>query len=270
MTEREFEDHVLCMKMNGFTVLPGMLTPGECAEAQSALERLTDEERDLPGAPVGAHGMQVYNLMNKARVFERVYQIPPLLRVIRHFLGDDAVLSSTQAHIVYPGAPDQGLHSDGSQTGPNYAVSAADGDRRITSHVLAFNVVFCISDYTRQNGATRVVPGSHRIDALGVPRGRVPGEFVVEAERGSVVMFNISTWHGSSEHTGDAPRYAVMTPWRRRWLRAEVDLGRMVNPDVLARAGEDGPTIFGIPAREPTVDRWKWDWNKGEPKPEWQ
>jgi hypothetical protein len=44
----------------------------------------------------------------------------------------------------------------------------------------------------------------------------------------------------------------------------------MVHPDVLARAGEEGPTIFGIPAREPYVDRWKWDWSKGQPKPEWQ
>ncbi|MEO2002919.1 MAG: phytanoyl-CoA dioxygenase family protein [Candidatus Poribacteria bacterium] len=270
MTDQEFSDHVLQLQMNGFTVLPGMLTSDECDEAQGALERLVEEERDLPHAPVGPHGVQIYNLLNKGRVFERVYQIPPLLRVIRHFLGDDAVLSSTQAHIVFPGAPDQGLHSDGSQTGPNQALSRADGDRRITSHVLAFNVVFCISDYTRQNGATRIVPGSHKVDPLAVPHGRIPGEFVVAAERGSVVMFNISTWHGSSEHTGDAPRYAVMTPWRRRWLRAEVDLGRMVHPDVLARAGEEGPTIFGIPAREPYVDRWKWDWSKGQPKPEWQ
>ena len=41
MTEQEFEDHVLRIKMNGFTVLPGMLTPDECDEAQSALESAT-------------------------------------------------------------------------------------------------------------------------------------------------------------------------------------------------------------------------------------
>ena len=40
MTDQEFRDHVLQLQMNGFTVLPGMLTSDECEEAQGALERL--------------------------------------------------------------------------------------------------------------------------------------------------------------------------------------------------------------------------------------
>ncbi len=268
MTEQEISEHIQRVQLHGYSVLPNMLTAEECVEAERQLERLMKEEADLPGSPYGAHGTQVYNLFNKARVFERVYQLPPLLRVIRHFLGDDAVLSSVQAHIVFPGAGEQGLHADGSITGPNRPLAEADGGRRITSHVLGFNVVFCVSDYTKENGATRVVPGSH-LYPMREPIRDTRLARVIEAPRGSVLIFNICAWHGASAHRGSATRYAVMTPWRRRWLRGEADLGRIVKPEVLERAGPEGRVIFGIEAREPYTDRWMWDSSGGRPKAEW-
>src|SRR6184192_3865397 len=160
-------------------MLPGLLTREECAEAE------------LPGAPCGRYGQQAYNLMNKARVFERLYQLPPLLRLLRHFLGEDAVLSSIQAHRVHPGAPAQGLHYDGSLTGPYKSFAPADRGRRIVGCALGFNVAFCISPFTRENGATRLVPGSHRCPDAAVPReGPVPGETIVEAPSGAAVIWD--------------------------------------------------------------------------------
>ena len=262
-----FEEQVLRIGLAGYTMLPGLVTREECAEARRELERIFSEEAELPGAPRARYGQQAYNLMNKARVFERVYQLPPLLRLLRHFLGEDCVLSSVQAHLVLPGAPAQSMHRDGSQTGPFRPPAPADGDRALVSHALGFNVVFCIGDFTRENGATRLVPGSHRFPTRGIPRaGPVPGETIVEVEQGAVLVFNIACWHGASEHRGSEPRYAVMTPWRRSWLRPEADLSRIVRPDVLERAGPEGRVIFGFASRPPTTDRWQWDAEQGRPK----
>src|SRR5690242_7562031 len=157
MDEPSFQQHVLALDLHGYTVLEGMLAPAECGEARAALERIFAAEAGLPGAPQGPHGAQAYNLMNKAPVFERLYQLPPLLRLLRHFLGEDAVLSSVQAHRVHPGAPSQGLHYDGSLTGPFKSFAPADRGRRIVGCTLGINVAFCISPFTRENGATRLV-----------------------------------------------------------------------------------------------------------------
>src|SRR5438876_8454075 len=173
-----FQQHILALDIQGFTVLEGLLTPAECDEARAELERIFAAERELPGAPHGPHGAQAYGLMNKAPVFERLYQLPSLLRLVRHFLGEDAVLSSIQAHRMHPGAPAQGLHYDGSITGPFKSAPAADRGRRIVGHTLGLNVAFCVSPYTRANGATRVVPGSHRYPETTVPRGPVPGDTI--------------------------------------------------------------------------------------------
>lgn len=266
-----FEEQVLRLQLHGFTVLPGLLRAAEYDEACRELDRVLDEERDLPGVPQGPHGGWAYNLMNKARIFERAYQVPELLRLVRHFLGADAVLQGVMGRKVLPGAPPQALHYDGSLTGPFRDTAAADGGLRDVSLVFGLNVIWCLSEFTAGNGATRLVPGSHRLASREVPRDAPPpGELVIQAGRGSALVFNIATWHGQSVHTGDAPRYALITPWRRSWVRPEADLSRMVLPEVLERAGPEGPAIFGVTARPPYVERWQWDPATGLPRPEWR
>lgn len=248
------------MNLDGYTVLPNVFTEEECDEAQAQLEQLTDA--DAPALEC---------LFNKAQIFERIYQVPELLRYVRYFLGEDAILSGAYGSIRHPGAGSGGLHSDGAITGPNrrQSMPLADGDRRITSHVLGLNLIFCISEFTVANGATHVVPGSYKIPDIEVPQPPVHGLRPVEAARGSVLVFNINTWHGASAHTGEAPRYALLTPWRRCWLRSEYDLALMVKEDVLERAGEEGATIFGLSSRIPYLEGRQWDRSTGAPKAEW-
>ena len=147
-------------------------------------------------------------------------------------------------------------------------MAEADGGQRITSHILGLNVITCISEFTRDNGATQVVPGSFTFPTLDLPSPPVHCLSVVEAPRGSAIVFNINTWHGPSAHMGVSTRYAL-TPWRRSWLRGEYDLATMVHPEVLERAGEEGTAIFGPGLRIPYLEGWQWDRAKGTPKTEW-
>ncbi|MEE2725667.1 MAG: phytanoyl-CoA dioxygenase family protein, partial [Candidatus Latescibacterota bacterium] len=152
MKKEEFDAHVLQMQLDGYTVLPDVFSREECDEAQRELERLA-AEGDAPSLEC---------LFNKAQVFERIYQVPHLLKFIRFFLGQDACLSGAYGSIRRPGDGNGGLHSDGAITGHNRRQSMAEADagQRITSHVLGLNVITCISEFTCENGATQVVPGS--------------------------------------------------------------------------------------------------------------
>lgn len=263
MNEQDFEAHVLRIKLEGYTVLPNQLTDEECKEAKLHLERLANEADSYS---IGG----INNLFNKAQVFERIYQLSDLLRIIRHFLGEDAVLSGAYGSIRQPDSGGGGLHSDGSQTGHNRALSKADNGRRITSHVLGLNVIFCISDFTKTNGATCLVPGSFQYDSFRPPAPPIPNQRIVEAKRGSVLIFNFNTWHAPSENQSQETRYAILSPWRRQWIRPENELSRLVSPEVLERAGEDGKKIFGISALSPYLEGWQWDRSNGGPKSDWE
>ena len=260
MTKEEFEGHVLDLKVEGFTILSSQLTPDECAEARRELEaRYPERERG---------GFEW--LFNKARVFERFYQLPDLLRLVRHFLGPDALLSAVYGSVVMPGEGGRGLHSDSGITGHNREASMAEADesRRITSHPIAFNVIFCLSPFTEINGATEFVPGSHRYEYLDVPETAYDNARTAVAPVGSLVLFDVNTWHGTTKNQTEGPRYAVLSPWRRRWTRCEYEMARVVRPDVLERAGEDGPVIFGFQVQSPYTELWQWDREKGGPRPE--
>ena len=69
MIEQDFRDHVLRVKLDGYTILPDLLTGEECDESRQQLDRLSEEAECQPGASVGG----VNNLFNKARVFERIF-----------------------------------------------------------------------------------------------------------------------------------------------------------------------------------------------------
>jgi ectoine hydroxylase-related dioxygenase (phytanoyl-CoA dioxygenase family) len=131
-------------------------------------------------------------------------------------LGQDAALSRANGSIKLPGTDAGGLHTDGSSIGHYCAIAEAEDGRRITSHVLGLNVIFCISDFTRNNGATHLVPDSFQIDSFRRPLPPVPGQIIVEVKWGSTLVFNYNTWHGASENRSQENRYAILSPWRRQ------------------------------------------------------
>ena len=262
MTESEFADHTEAMRRDGYAILPGSVSDDECEAARRELDRLwPDRESE-----------QLECLFNKARIFERFYQIPIVLRFIRHFLGEDAFMNSLHSSIVEPGADEGVLHSDGSISGHlrGTSMAAADGGRRITSHVISLTTIYCISDFTRGNGATQLVPGSHLHESNDIPEGPLESGCLVEAKRGSAIVLNANLWHGTSKNETDQRRYAVVIPWRRFWTRGEYALARVVRPDVLQRAGVEGRKIFAIEALEQYLESWQWDRSTGRPKPEFR
>jgi ectoine hydroxylase-related dioxygenase (phytanoyl-CoA dioxygenase family) len=261
MKDGDFYHHIDQLVEEGYTILPPQLTETECDEAQRQLDRL-HVEREHGGFEL---------IFNKAQIFERLYRIEPLLRTVRHFLGEDALLSSMHGSVLTPGAGKGGLHSDGAITGHNRAasMSAADGGQRITSHVLALNSIWCISEFTAENGATQLVPGSQTHPDLEIRDDALERATIAVAPRGSVIVFNVNVWHGPSENRTDQNRYAVLNPWRRHWTRCEYEMAEMVKPEVLERAG-DARVVFGLDAQAPYVERWQWDREEGTPTAEFR
>ena len=98
MTRDEFDEHVLRIQLDGYTVLPGLLTSDECEQARKELNSLSEKN------------MWLGNLFNKGQIFEIVYQIPSLLEVVRYFLGQDAVLSGAYGSILSSGAGGGGIN----------------------------------------------------------------------------------------------------------------------------------------------------------------
>ena len=119
-------------------------------------------------------------------------------------------LSLTQAIAIGPDQPAQPVHRDQWQY---------DFYPFPIGFETACSCMWAITDFTEENGATRVVPGSHLLED-GVPF--TPEQTVpAEMSRGSVLLWTGSVYHGGGANRSDATRIGVDMSYALGWLRQE-------------------------------------------------
>lgn len=222
-------DEIARLDRDGFLPLPGILTGEQVAALNARLAALLAEEGEQAGTEVHreAGTDRLSDLVNKGEEFRICFTHPRVLAAIAHVLGGDLKLSSLNARAALPGQGLQGLHADwGEAVAPdNYQVC---------------NSIWLLDDFTADNGATRVVAGTHRSgrmpqQEMADPSAPHPDERLLLAPAGTVVVFNSHTWHGGTRNQTDAPRRALHSYFTRRALPQQLDQKRYVRPETRAR-----------------------------------
>jgi ectoine hydroxylase-related dioxygenase (phytanoyl-CoA dioxygenase family) len=137
---------------------------------------------------------------------------------------------------ILPGESAQALHRDDSL----YPIE-------ISGLELQIGVMWALDDFTEENGATRVVPGSHRF----LRSWHLPGLSNWEAAampKGSALFYLGSTWHGGGANRSDAPRMGLINTYSLGWLRQEANLYLEVPPEAAARFGPRLRALLGYTA----------------------
>jgi ectoine hydroxylase-related dioxygenase (phytanoyl-CoA dioxygenase family) len=196
---------------DGYVVLENAMGEGLLNELRQRIHGLLDEEGDRAGQEfkTEAHAHRLANLVNKGDVFRRAIVLPRMLECVRHVLGADMKLSSLNARSADPlGEVPQPLHVD---------MSAIPDDRGYW----VCNTVWLLDDFTADNGATRMIPGSHTWgkrpqDVLEDPLAPHPEEVLLIAKAGSIAVMNAHLWHGGTANRTSSPRLAMHAFYCRR------------------------------------------------------
>ena len=108
------EEAVAELDEHGFAVLKEALTPDQANALRDRSVVLTAEERAAGSEHIYHDGksQRVWSLVNKGRIYEEMIQLPQVLELQQHLLGDDCVLSSFTVNLIGPGAPAGSLHAD--------------------------------------------------------------------------------------------------------------------------------------------------------------
>jgi len=195
----------------GYLLLPGFMDHALLTELRERVGQLFDEEGDAAGLEFRQEPgcRRLANLVDKGEVFRRIVTLPRLLEYVRHVLGPEIKLSSLNARSVLPrGAGGQPLHAD----------MAAIADEQ---GYWVCNTVWMLDAYTTENGALRVVPGSHRWrklpqEVLDDPSADPVDEVLVTGQAGTVVVLNAHAWHGGTANRTGTARTAVHVFYCRR------------------------------------------------------
>jgi ectoine hydroxylase-related dioxygenase (phytanoyl-CoA dioxygenase family) len=218
-------EHSKRLDEDGYTIVEDAIEPELVAELAT---NLRDLESFFEVAPAGnsfegAQTLRVYNLLALGRVWERVPVHPSVLPLIEHVLDPGCLISSLSSITILPGEIAQPIHAD---------------DQLLPipkPHIpTVCNSMWALTDFTDANGATRLVPGSHRYDHS-PDYGREYDSIAAEMPAGSVLIWHGSLWHGGGANRTDAARVGIAMNYCAGFIRQQENQQLGIPREVAAR-----------------------------------
>jgi len=190
---------------DGYTVVDGLFEPEALARARADTAAILENTQFGRDDFEGRRSRRVYALFAKTRAFDGPATHPLILGVLDRILHHYQ-LSAPAGIEIGPGEVAQPLHPDDAI----YPVARPHSE-------LVVNVMWPLDDFTVENGATRIVRGSHRwTDRQPSPDDEVT---VVEMPAGSALLYVGSIWHGGGANHTNKTRVGVVLHYAASWLR---------------------------------------------------
>ncbi|MBW2316644.1 MAG: phytanoyl-CoA dioxygenase family protein [Deltaproteobacteria bacterium] len=211
MPDVDFEKHHALIQEQGYTILENAIEPELVAAIAADLERLEKELAIDEGKNPfeGFKTVRIYNLLVHGETFESVPVHANVLPLAERVLDPGLLVSSLSSIAIGADEAPQPLHAD---------------DQLIPlpkPHVpLVCNSIWAITDFTDANGATRVVPRSHRAEKSPNPfeaHDTIPAEMPA----GSVLVYHGSLWHGGGANRTAARRVGLAMNYCVGWVRQQ-------------------------------------------------
>ena len=233
---------------HGFAVLEGALDAEalrSCRERMySVRERIVKDVGTDRLERAGEHGV-LRLMMRYDPFFVQLLALPKLVSIVDEILSPTAIMH-LQNGFILPPSPEQS------------AVAAfqyrfhQDFPRYMNGYVASLNVMVAVDEFTRENGATLVVPGTHQrsdppaLDAMA--RDALP----IECPAGSLIVFDSTLWHAAGQNRSRRDRLAINHQFTRSFIKQQLDYPRALGEQIVASAAPRTQQMLGWYTRVPT------------------
>jgi ectoine hydroxylase-related dioxygenase (phytanoyl-CoA dioxygenase family) len=211
LEKHQIDEHVGRILRDGYTIVENAVEPALCDALDEMLEKI-EETRYMAQNPFeGLKTKRLYNLLARARIFQVVPTNSNVLPIIEKVLDEGLLVSSLSSVTLFPGQPQQPIHAD---------------DLMIPlpkPHVpIICNTVWALCDFTEENGATRIVPGSHLSNRSPKLDETHEHTLPMVMKRGSVLILHGSLWHGGgANRTTDQKRRGLLMNYCAGYIRQQ-------------------------------------------------
>lgn len=260
--ELGLEKNLAELEAFGFTVVEDALTEEQVDYFRDRIIEISEQrlgrKLDLEKETEHAEVAFIPYLLFKDKRFKESVVNPKTLALVTYLLGKHCILSSLGSHLKGPGGKGLLLHSDTGNGVPDPFSPY--------SHVANCN--YALTDYTEENGALAMVPGSHRHfrQPTQYERGldgneRYEHAIPIEVKAGSAVIWHGNTWHGSFPRKNPGLRVNLSNYFCREYMAPQEDyrntvpegfldgekderLARLLGSDLAYGWTEEGPLKY--------------------------
>lgn len=232
---RDIKTHGLCM-------VEGVLEGDKIARVREALYRAADDDRARGREKKfgldyehDATNQRVWNVLSRDPVFSDLVEHPAALELLRSVIGWPALLGNISANITGPGGGEMVLHADQIFV-PEPWPAEPQG----------VNICWCVDDFTEENGATRMVPGSHLLHRM--PRADEAGAATVpmEARAGTMIVMEARVWHKTGHNkTVDKRRAGIFAWYTKPIYRTQENWFLALDPSIKQFASDTMLELLG-------------------------
>jgi len=233
---------------DGFFLEEHLISRGLADEIKALVLEMAHTERHCGQDYVYPHDankktQRVWNLTNKHQIFRDLLELDIIHETLSIIFArptdhDLFFLSSFQANILFPGATAQKLHMDTPFPEP------------IPPWAARANTIWFLDQFTDTNGATEVVPESHKFlkkqssdDQSNCATQKIVGP------KGSVLFTHGNLWHKAGQNNSENPRVALLACFAASYIKetaCEEDQSLVISQKVKDEASPRLKSILGI------------------------
>ncbi|KND88293.1 Uncharacterized protein TOPH_07097 [Tolypocladium ophioglossoides CBS 100239] len=231
------------LQEHGWVKIPCVLTENEAAHALDRLWKAKEaseacgEGTFQPILDPNPSNVRVFYLPELDKLFLDMLTHPTGIELTKSLLGEKFLVSNFSANIARPGSQSMALHSDQSIVLPAPWLD-----------IWAVNVVWCLTQVTKENGATLYIPGSNKWTRWEDVPDNAPELLVpFEADAGDIIVLDGRLWHTSgSNTTKDEDRAILFAYYSAPYMRQLVNWTAKLSGEFQQALSPELKELFGL------------------------
>ena len=245
----------------GFIVFENLISSNEVEEYLNALDPYLKKNIKGRNNFEGLKTNRIYGLLDKSEIFGKMVTNSVVMQFVRDELGESALLSALLAINLMPGETVQPWHTDDGYVHvemphPSFGISA----------------FWALTDTNKENGATELLPGSHKWDKsklakyiklddyqsegfLGHNLSEAPEneKEIIELSAGSLLLTKGTLIHRGGANNSDAPRLVVTPQYCFGWMRQIENMVASVSKESAYKLSNEVLELIGYSIHPPFI-----------------
>ena len=234
MSPLPLDEQINQLKTRGYIVIRNLIPENLIADIKSELEPFLRQQHMGRNDFEGLASERVYALLAKSPSIARLVEHQQVLAIVDQLLPKDYLLSANLAIKLHPGETVQPWHIDDAAGGFPFPLPRP---------AMGVSTIWALDDFTNENGATQIIPGSHLWSA----EHEIDPEdaITITMPAGSVLVFMGNTLHRGGANSSAHTRLAITPQYCAPWMRQIENMVLAIPPDMAHRYSERIQAMLG-------------------------